>query len=534
MTAIPTPVEREGFYSGQNRWVSITVKMMVVSLVLWASLARDAGDILMGIQAGTIDVFGSWYIYASATFMAMSLLLALIPATGSIRLGAREDAPEFSRFAWFSMMFGAGIGVGMLTYSTAEPLAHFANNPDVIMGASTALEPNNLPAAYKWTLLHYGLTPWGCYAIVGMSLAYFAYRRNMPLTIRSPFTAVMGPEAGRRVGAVVDAAAILATIIGIGVTIGYGVNQLTFGAHQITEWSWLVDAGSPSLLALSLAVIFLTLAAMLSALSGIGRGIRWLSNLNMALSWLLLIIFIGFGATVFAGEMFVAGLIEYIGAIGPMSLTVWENDGTAVGQALSNWQSAWSIFYWAWWIAFTPFVGLFLARVSQGRTIREYVFGAIILPSLMCFAWFCIIGGTALDLELSGVAKGAILEADLSAQLFATVNTLFSQEWVLPVSSLCVLLLITYLVTSADSAVLVINTIVSGGAPDGVRPRHVVLWSILLGMVIITLLFAGGMDALRSVMIIGALPFSVVMLFMLCALLFAMWRDREKNRARRS
>ena len=152
----------------------------------------------------------------------MSLLLAVIPKTGNIRLGSSQSTPEFSRFAWFSMMFGAGIGVGMLTYSTAEPLAHFTNNPDVIMGATTALDRDNLAAAYKWTLLHYGLTPWGCYAIVGMSLAYFAYRREMPLTIRSPFTAVLSANAGRRVGAVVDAAAILATIIGIGVTIEIG------------------------------------------------------------------------------------------------------------------------------------------------------------------------------------------------------------------------------------------------------------------------------------------------------------------------
>jgi len=520
-----TRVESTGFYAGQNRWVAIAVKVIVVSLVLWASLASNAGDILMAIQSGTISYFRGWYVYASATFMVMSLLLALIPATGRIRLGANGSAPEFSRFAWFSMMFGAGIGVGMLTYSTAEPLAHFANNPDVIMGTTTALDRDNLGAAYKWTLLHYGLTPWGCYAIAGMSLAYFAYRRDMPLTIRSPFTAVLGPEAGRRVGAVVDAAAILATIIGIGVTIGYGVNQLTFGLHQITNWSWLVSNGTPSLTALSLAVIFLTLAAMLSALSGIGRGIRWLSNLNMALSWLLLLIFVVFGATAFAGDMFVSGLTEYVRWLPTMSVTIWNGGEAGTPQALSDWQAAWNIFYWAWWIAFTPFVGLFLARVSQGRTIREYVVGAILLPSLMCFAWFCIIGGTALDLELRGIANGEIIGADLSAQLFATVDSLFSASWVLPVSILCVVLLITYLVTSADSAVLVINTIVSGGATDGIRARHIVLWSVLLGLVIITLLFAGGMDALRSVMIIGALPFSAVMLFMLCALIYAIRQD---------
>ncbi|MDG2459919.1 MAG: BCCT family transporter [Luminiphilus sp.] len=529
MTDLATKVENTGFYAGQNRWVAVSVKVIVVSLVLWASLASDAGDILMQIQSATIGYFGGWYIYASATFMVMSLLLAVLPRTGSIRLGCDNSAPEFSRFAWFSMMFGAGIGVGMLTYSTAEPLAHFTNNPDVILGTTIALDRDNLAAAYKWTLLHYGLTPWGCYAIVGMSLAYFAYRRDMPLTIRSPFIAVLSPETGRRLGGVVDAAAILATIIGIGVTIGYGVNQLAFGMHQITGWSWLISEEKPSLIALSLAVIFLTLAAMLSALSGIGRGIRWLSNLNMALSWLLLLIFVLFGATAFAGEMFVVGLMEYLKTIPVMSFTIWDSSDTETARALSDWQSAWTVFYWAWWIAFTPFVGLFLARVSRGRTIREYVVGAILLPSLMCFTWFCIVGGTALDLELQGAAQGSILEADLSAQLFATVENLFSPGWMLPVATLCVVLLITYLVTSADSAVLVINTIVSGGVPDGIRSRHIVLWSVMLGLVIITLLFAGGMDALRSVMIIGALPFSAVMVFMLCALIYGLWTDRTHS-----
>ena len=178
MSNITTRVDSAGFYAGQNRWIAISVKIVVISLVLWASLAPDAGNILMDIQSHTISYFGGWYVYATAVFMVTALLLAVLPRTGHVRLGANDSRPEFSRFAWFSMMFGAGIGVGMLTYSTAEPLAHFTNNPDVIAGGTEALGRDNLPAAYKWTLLHYGLTPWGCYAIAGMSLAYFAYRRS--------------------------------------------------------------------------------------------------------------------------------------------------------------------------------------------------------------------------------------------------------------------------------------------------------------------------------------------------------------------
>lgn len=349
----------------------------------------------------------------------------------------------------------------------------------------------------------------------------------MPLTIRSPFSAVLGARAAKLTGAFVDTAAILATLIGIAVTIGYGVTQLAFGAHRITGWEWVIANQQPTTLALAVAVGVIILASMLSALSGLGRGIKWLSNLNMTLSWLLLLVFLVFGATLFAGEVFLEGLYQYLAALPSMSLTVWSDSTSAEGVALGNWQSSWTIFYWAWWIAFTPFVGLFLARVSRGRTIREYVVGAIILPSLMCFAWFCIIGGTALDLELSGLAQGSILEADLSAQLFATLDALFQQPWVFPMACLCVVLLLTYLITSADSAVLVVNTIVSGGVEQDHASQHIVLWSLLLGLVIITLLIAGGLDALRSVMIIGALPFSVVMFFMMLSLLVAMRRDQQ-------
>ena len=523
-----TKVESSGFYAGYNRWIAVSVKFIILLLVLWASVTTDAAEILLDIQRATISVFGVWYIGATAVFMGISLLLAILPLTGKQRLGPANGDPEFGRFAWFSMMFGAGIGVGMLTYSTAEPLYHFGNNPDVIMGHAQALTAENVRYAYKWTLLHYGFTPWACYAVVGLSLAYFSYKKGMPLTIRSPFSAVLGHRLGTVTGGLVDTAAILATVIGIAVTIGYGVSQLAYGFHQIANWDWLLQEGQPSLLALTAAVFIIVLASMMSALSGIGRGIKWLSNLNMALSWLLLLVFLVFGATLFAGEAFIYGIWDYLRALPAMSITVWSpEDGTESAAALSNWQASWTIFYWAWWIAFTPFVGLFLARVSKGRTIREYVLGAMILPSAMCFAWFCILGGTALDLELSGIAGGSILNADLSAQLFATLDVLFSAPWVFPMACLCVILLLTYLITSADSAVLVINTIVSGGTEDDHDPRHIVLWSVLLGLVIITLLIAGGLDALRSVMIIGALPFSIVMAFMLFSLLSVIWRDRK-------
>ena len=228
--------------------------------------------------------------------------------------------------------------------------------------------------------------------------------------------------------------------------------------------------------------------------------------------------FVLFGATLFAFKAFFYTIWDYLIALPAMSTTVWQGSDSETATALKDWQGAWSIFYWAWWIAFAPFVGLFLARVSKGRTIREYVIGAMIIPSLVCLVWFAFIGGTAIDLELSGVANGAIVNADISAQLFATINLILSPELAVALSVVIVILLLTFLVTSADSGILIINTLASGGNQNHKSPKHVMIWGVIFSVLIGVLLAAGGMDALRSVMIVGALPFSVVMALMAVSL----------------
>jgi len=308
------------------------------------------------------------------------------------------------------MMFGAGIGVGMLTYSTAEPIFHFANNPDVIKGLSDPQDPNNVRNAYKWAMLHYGITPWACYGIVGMALGYFAYNRKQPLSFRSSLKPLFGKYLEGGLGHIVDIVAILATVIGVGVTIGYGVSQFASGVFNITGFEWIsAGNGKPTLLAQLIALVVIISASVWSALSGVNKGIKWLSNINMGLSFFLLLFFAIFGATLFAFRQFFVTIWDYLLAIPVMSFTVWPEG------ALSDWQGAWTIFYWAWWIAFAPFVGLFLARVSRGRSIREYVLGAMFIPAAMGLAWFVLVGGTAIDLELSGIAKGSIINADISS-----------------------------------------------------------------------------------------------------------------------
>lgn len=524
ITMPPISKASSGFYKGFNRTVAIVAKILVGALILWAAaFPKEAGAILLNIQGRTTALFGAWYIYVTAFYLVICIALAIWPKSGAITLGAADEKPEFSRFSWFSMMFGAGIGIGMLTYSTAEPIFHFANNPDVIMGNADSLSAENVQYAYKWALLHYGLTPWGCYGIVGMALAYFSYNRGCPLTIRSALYPILGDATSGWIGNVVDIIAIIATIIGVGVTIGYGVSQFAFGIHEITGAEWIIaENGKPATTALLMALGVVMVASMLSAMSGVGRGIKWLSNINMGLSIFLLAFFLIFGSTLFAFKQFFIGVWTYLINLPAMSITVWDGTGSGVERELAEWQGAWSIFYWAWWIAFAPFVGLFLARVSRGRTIREYVFGAMIVPSLMCFTWFFLVGGTAVDLELSGVAKGAIVNADLSAQLYETIGLILSPQLAVGMSVTIVILLLTYLVTSADSAILIINTIASGGDAGAKRTRHIVIWSVILTSVIAALLAAGGMEALRSAMIIGALPFSGVVALMAVSLVKAL------------
>ena len=518
--AVSITTQSSGFYQGFNRTVAVIPKILIGALIIWVGFSPSvAGQLLLDAQNWSTQNFGGWYVYVTAFYTIVCLGLGLWPRTAHVKLGKPDELPEFNMFTWLSMMFGAGIGIGMLTYSTAEPIFHFANNPDTIKGITDGLDENNVRNAYKWAMLHYGLTPWACYGVVGMSLGYLSYNRGLPLTIRSALQPLFGRSMSGGAGHVVDIVAILATIVGLSVTIGYGVSQFASGLFNISGASWLVgDGGAPTLLAQLIGLTLIVSASCLSAMSGLKRGIKWLSNINMSLSVFLIAFFVLFGATFFALKMFFYTIWDYLIALPAMSTTVWTDTGVEPSSALQGWQGAWTIFYWAWWIAFAPFVGLFLARVSRGRTMREYVIGAMIIPSLICLVWFTFIGATAIDLELSGVAQGAIVNADISAQLFKTINLILSPELAVALSVIIVVLLLTFLVTSADSGILIINTLASGGDQSQKQTKHVVIWGVLFSVLIGVLLAAGGMDALRSVMIIGALPFSLVMALMAISL----------------
>ena len=530
---LPIETHDRGFYDGFSRAVTIPGKVIVSLLIMWAIFFPvRASETLQAANSSIISSFSGWYVYLVAFLMLAVLLLALLPQSGSLRIGAPGEKPEFSRFSWFAMLFGAGIGIGMLTYSTGEPLAHFSNNPDIIRGA---IEPRTIEAvrpAYIYTFLHWGFAAWATYALVGLAIGYVAYRRNLPLTIRSALVPLFGHRMSGNAGHLVDIVAVVATILGVAVTMGLGVEQFVAGLYRVGMGEWLINAdGSSSVTAIVAALLVLVGASTISALSGVGRGIKWLSNLNMGLSFFLLALFAIVGSGLFGLRLLGNGIYDYLRTLPANALSLFPADGTAVSEALIQWQLDWSVFYWAWWIAFAPFVGMFIARVSRGRTVREYVLGVVFVPSLMCFIWMTIVGGTAIDLELSGAAQGSIVNTGISDQLYATLAVLLTPRMALAVSIIVVVLLMTYLVTSADSAILIVNTINGAGDDEGQRRYHILFWGAALAFMVGSMLVLGGIDAIRITMIIGALPFSLVLALMACAIIKAIIFDliRQKH-----
>jgi choline/carnitine/betaine transport len=529
-------VSKSGFYRGFSKDVTITAKILVGALILWAiAFPSNASSVLGEVNTFILANFNYWYVFVMAFFVILCFGLALWPKVGKLRLGRDDDVPEFSNFSWFSMMFGAGIGIGMLTFATAEPMYHFASNPGTIMGLTEGSTAGNVREAYIWSFTHWGLAAWAAYAIVGLSLGFYSYRRGLPLTIRSALAPLFGDRLSGPIGHTIDVVAVVATVLGISQTLGFGVEQFISGLSTIGVGDWLfaTDAEgnrSSSTTGIIVALIIIMGGSTISALSGVGKGIKWLSNINMGLSFFVILFFLIFGSTLFGLNNLFLGIWDYLTSIPGNMFTVWAKDGTETGDALASWQGGWTIFYWAWWIAFAPFVGVFLARISNGRTIREYVLGAMIIPAVMCFVWFALVGGTAIDLELSGVADGVIAGAGQADQLFVMLGVMLGDNAAYIMSLIIVVLLLTYLITSADSAVLIINTINAGG-DEGPKARpHIIFWGLALSFVVGGLIIAGGLSAIQTAMVIGALPFSLVMVLMGISLVLAIYGDLQREK----
>ena len=480
-----------------SRPVFISSASVILLLIVYASAFTGPAETLFSnVQDWISATFGWFYVLAVTLFLVFVLYLAF-SRYGPVRLGGAFETPRFSLGGWFAMLFSAGMGIGLLFWSVAEPMYHYLHSP-----SGGAGDPSE---AMRFTFFHWGLHAWGVYCVVGLAIGYFAYRQKLPITIRSTLYPILGDRIYGPVGHAVDAFAIFGTMFGVATSLGLGVLQINSGLDYllgIGESAWLQ--------VLIIAVV--TLLATGSVLLGLTKGIQRLSQLNIAFSVVLLAFVLVAGPTLFLLRFLVEGIGDYLQHL--PALSFW-NDSIA----RSGWQDAWTIFYWGWWISWAPFVGMFIARVSRGRTIREFVAGALIAPTLAGFVWMTVMGGTGLELQLfQGVDLGSAVEANVATALYVMLDQL---PLAAVTATLATALVVTYFVTSSDSGSLVIDMLAAGGHTDPPKIQRV-FWAVTEGAVAAVLLLVGGLGALQAASVAAGLPFAVIMLFMCVALMKAL------------
>lgn len=487
----------------------VSAGLILLFLIYGAAFTDQAGDLLRSVRVGIVDTFG-WFFVASVVFFLVFTLWLALSRHAHTKLGPDDSEPDFSTLTWFSMLFAAGMGIGLVNYGVEEPLIYFAGVDGYVPPRIDGLVAGTQEAASEAMLVsfhHWGLAPWAIYAVLGLSLAYFGYRHGLPMTVRSALYPLIGERYRGWLGNVVDILAILGTMFGIATSLGIGVTQINSGLNTVFD----VPIGQGTQLAL-IAVI--TIAATLSVVSGLDKGIKRLSQINVTAAGLLMVFIAIVGPTLLILTAYVENLGNYLFNAIPM--LGWS--GTYGGEAFLN---DWTIFYWAWWISWAPFVGMFIARISRGRTIREFVLGVLIAPTLVSFAWFTVLGNTAINFELTGAANlsdsvnygGAAMFTFLSLLPGATIT-----------SMLTIFIIAVFFITSSDSGSFVIDMIASGGQldpPVGMR----VFWALSEGAVAAVLLAAGGLGALQAGAISTGLPFAIVLCFVAWGLARGLAKD---------
>jgi choline/carnitine/betaine transport len=447
-----------------------------------------------------IDSFGWLFVLTSSGFVLLAVVLAF-SRFGSIRLGKDAERPEFSTASWIAMMFSAGMGIGLMFYGASEPIMHMSSPPP---GSAKAGSADAARLALEYSYFHWAIHPWAMYAVAGLALAYFGFRKSGNSLISSAFRPLLGGLVDGPLGKSIDILAIFATLFGSAVSLGLGALQVNRGLKEL----W----GVPGSTALAVSIIaVLTVLFVISALSGVHRGIQWLSNGNMILAAVLLLFVFVVGPTVFILESQTEALGGYLASLPKMSFTTGAFGG-------GEWLSGWTIFYWAWWISWTPFVGTFIARISRGRTIREFIVGVIVAPSLVSVVWFAILGGTALNQQMHGADLASAVAQGEEAGLFATLQHL---PWFSVTSVLVIVLVGLFFVSGADAASVVLGMLSCRGSTSPGRPV-VILWGALTGLVAAVLLMAGGLQAVKQVAIIAAFPFLFVMIGLCASLVKAL------------
>jgi len=505
-------IAKTGFFAGINPSMGILAKAMVAVFLLFTILNVEfAGGIYADVK-NWIQTTLNWYYVSLISIFFFLCIWLTIGRFGNLRLGADDEKPQFSFFSWFAMLFGAGMGIAMLFWSIAEPIYHFQGNPFITMAGVEAQTAEAAQVAMRISFFHWGFHGWAIYAVAGLAMAYFAYRKGLPLTIRSALYPILGDRIYGPIGHAVDLLGVFATIFGVATSLGLGVSQMNAGLNYLFGMEI-------SVINQVVLIAVISVVATFSAVSGVQKGIRILSELNVKLTVILLGFFLFAGPTIFLLGFYITSVGDYMANMVQMGF--WTDTNPE-----SKWQGWWTVFYWGWYISWAPFVGLFIARISRGRTVREFLLGVILVPCLVSFLWLALFGGTALHMELYGA--GGIVEAvnkDLTTALYVTMEALNVNETLTyGMAALATLMILTWFVTSADSGTLVICTLLSMGK-DHPPVKFRIIWGLTVGAVAAVLLLAGGLKALQAASIAAALPFSVVMVMMIVGLLKSMFTN---------
>ncbi len=490
-------------------------------LVFGVAAALSIGFVLAGViwptemdeRTGTVltwitDNFGWLFILTSAGFVVFSAYLAL-SRYGNIKLGDDDSEPEFSTATWVSMMFATGMGIGLMFWGVAEPLTHLNAPP---LGSAEPGSPEAAAQAMQWSFFHWGLHPWAMYAVIGLAIGYFAYRKGYGNLISATFRPLIGDRADGGPGKAIDVLAIFATLFGSATSLGLGALQITGGLDNVFDGG----AGSKTLAVGVIAV--LTACFVVSAVSGIDKGIKYLSNANAIAAALLALFLFVVGPTVFILSTFTEGMGDYLTHLPAMSFTTGVFESEA-----SSWLNGWTIFYWAWWISWTPFVGMFIARISKGRTIRQFVVYVILVPSLVSFVWFSILGGSAIDLQLMKGWSPPMVDGSIASEA-ALFDTLREFPLATITVALAVFLIAIFFITGADSASIVMGMLSQHGDEEPRRPL-VIFWGVATGAVAAVLLWSGGLQALQTLVILVAAPFMLILIGMCVSLMKALRQE---------
>ncbi|AFM16179.1 choline/carnitine/betaine transport [Mycolicibacterium chubuense NBB4] len=497
------PVEEHKITASRGvDWVVFGVTAVIaVGFLIWGfvstgSLASASSNALTWVMNNT-----GWLFVLTGTGFVLFVLWLALGRYGTIPLGRDDEEPEFNGVSWVAMMFSAGMGIGLMFFGVAEPLSHFSTPPP---GTGPEGNPEAVQNAMATTLFHWTLHPWAIYAVVGLSIAYGVYRKGRLQLISAAFEPLIGSRANGPWGKVIDMLAIFATLFGSAASLGLGALQIRSGLHLVAGMS---ETGNAILVVI---ITILTVAFVLSAVSGVARGIQWLSNINMVLAVVLALFVFVVGPTVFILNLLPTALGSYAADLPSMSARTG-----AEGADVNAWLQSWTIFYWAWWVSWTPFVGMFIARISRGRTIRQFVAGVLLVPSLVSLIWFAIFGGAAINVQQGGTDLAG--EGTVEQQLF----TLLDQYPIATIASVIVMVLVAiFFVSGADAASIVMGSLSQKGT---IKPSRgtVIFWGVATGAVAAVMLLVGGEDALnglQTITIIAALPFLLVMIGMAVAL----------------